>query len=652
MVGTTGRVEGGNYIVALDAETGKEAWRFYTIARPGEQGGNSWNALPLDKRNGGSVWIPGSYDPVQQPGVLRAGQHLRHRAAARSGAARRRQQRCALSRFDARHQSRYRPAGLVLPAPGERPVGPRLGVRAPGDAAARQRRDARRGGHRRQADDLRHPRSARPDKYSSSIDLGLQNVVTSIDPKTGAKIVSQELVPGDGQTKMVCPHVSGGRGWLPTSYDAATKILYIPITEACMDLVPVPQGERGSLSTGVRWTVRPRPASDGKYGRMHAVNLETGKTVWVDRQRAPITAGTLATAGGLVFAGALDRMFRAHDATTGAMLWSARLNDAPSAPPIAYAANNQRVRRGDRRPGGYQSLSYSALVPEIQNPADRNAMLWVFEVPNARRRRVDKRRKIDGHARDRRRGDDCRSDDCRGEACRRASAADPRAAVRAESAHHDARPRRRSATTSTARPSSACRRGSNGRSAATTCTSPITWAPSSGSRMPIGSKGRGRSTSPASLPVDKTRRSTGRSPTRRRTSRTSTRMSRRRRSTSTRRVSGWSCGFTAGTPTASDGRQARRPRANGRGRTATANITQVAESSDGIHFDVRPAITRTSYLRVFPHGDVLLRDGTARPAASLDRRAGRSSKRAPNPFATAATRTACAMSPSPSAATV
>jgi len=65
MVGTTGRAEGGNFIAALDAETGKEAWRFYTIARPDEPGGKSWNALPLEKRNGGSVWIPGSYDPVQ-----------------------------------------------------------------------------------------------------------------------------------------------------------------------------------------------------------------------------------------------------------------------------------------------------------------------------------------------------------------------------------------------------------------------------------------------------------------------------------------------------------------------------------------------------------------------------------------------------------
>src|SRR5262245_31343636 len=52
MVGTTGRAPGGNYIVALDAETGKEAWRVSTIARPGEPGGNTSNDIPLETRSG------------------------------------------------------------------------------------------------------------------------------------------------------------------------------------------------------------------------------------------------------------------------------------------------------------------------------------------------------------------------------------------------------------------------------------------------------------------------------------------------------------------------------------------------------------------------------------------------------------------------
>src|SRR5258708_5806374 len=64
IIGTVGRVPGKNYIVAFDAQTGKEAWRFNTIAQPGEPGGNSWNGLPVEKRNGASAWVAGSYDPA------------------------------------------------------------------------------------------------------------------------------------------------------------------------------------------------------------------------------------------------------------------------------------------------------------------------------------------------------------------------------------------------------------------------------------------------------------------------------------------------------------------------------------------------------------------------------------------------------------
>ena len=53
---------GGNCVVAPDAETGKEAWRFHTIAQPGEPGGDTWNGHSLADRNGASVWAAGSYD--------------------------------------------------------------------------------------------------------------------------------------------------------------------------------------------------------------------------------------------------------------------------------------------------------------------------------------------------------------------------------------------------------------------------------------------------------------------------------------------------------------------------------------------------------------------------------------------------------------
>ena len=380
MVGTNGRVEGGPYIVALDAGTGEEAWRFYSIARPGEPGGHTWNAMPLEARNGGSVWIPGSYDPVNNLAFFGPG-NTYDTAPLRD----------LVDQDGVTNDALYLDSTLALnPDTGELVWYFQHQANGQWDldwAFERQimdlsidasmKRVVVTGGKQSIFDIL----DAETGQYVTSIDLGLQNIVTAINPTTGEKIVDPTLVPGDGETKMICPHVSGGRGWLPTSYNPNTNLLYIPITEACMDLVPVPDGERGSLTTGVRWTVRPRPESDGNYGRLEVVNLETKETVWIQRQRAPLTTGALVTAGGVVFAGSLDRMFNAYDAQTGAELWGARLSDVPSSAPISFAANGKEYVAMVVGAGGYQSGSYDVLVPEIQNPPDRNASVWVFEVP-------------------------------------------------------------------------------------------------------------------------------------------------------------------------------------------------------------------------------------------------------------------------------
>jgi hypothetical protein len=218
-------------------------------------------------------------------------------------------------------------------------------------------------------------------EYLFSMDLGLQNVVKSINPRTGVKTIDESLVPGDGQTKLVCPHAGAAKSWLPSSYDPSTKLLYIPLVESCMDLTPVAAGERGGLSTGVRFTLRPPPNSDGKYGRVQAINLETQKVAWVTRQRAPETAGVLATAGGVVFAGSLDRALVAYDSATGKELWRTRLNDVPNSAPISYSVNGKQYVALTVGNGGPQAGTFIHLVPEIRNPPEPGAALWVFELP-------------------------------------------------------------------------------------------------------------------------------------------------------------------------------------------------------------------------------------------------------------------------------
>jgi alcohol dehydrogenase (cytochrome c) len=384
MQGVAGQAAGGNFIVGLDANTGQEAWRFYTVARPGEPGGESWNGLPLEKRNGGSVWTAGSYDPELNLAYFGVGQTydtgpLVH-PAAQSGVTR---------------DALYTDCTLAFnPDTGklvwffqhvpndqwdldwafERQLIPlqingvttKLAITS-GKMALYDALDAATG------------------KYEFSIDLGLQNIVTAVDPKTGAKTINPKTLPGDGETKLVCPHAGGAKNWTPASYNPGTQILYVPLVESCMDMIPVKAGERASLSSGVRWAVRPRLDSDGQYGRVMAINLATRKVVWTQRQRTPITTGVLATAGGLVFEGSIDRVFHARDASTGNVLWQQRLNDVPNSAPISYAVDGKQYVAIAVGNGGAIPATWQPLVPDIQNPPDRGgSAVWVFELPGTK----------------------------------------------------------------------------------------------------------------------------------------------------------------------------------------------------------------------------------------------------------------------------
>jgi alcohol dehydrogenase (cytochrome c) len=380
MVGTVGRNPGGQFIVALDAETGKEAWRFATIARPGEPGGESWNGLPLEQRNGGSVWVPGSYDPalnlaffgpaptydtgplrdpVNRPGITNDALYTNATVAINPDTGK------LVWHFQHQPNDQWDFDWSFSRVIFTMNVGgtPKKVVATAGKTAIFEVVEADTG------------------KYVSSMDLGLQDVVVKIDPRTGAKTINPRLVPGGGDPVTVCPHAGGAKSWIPESLNPTTRALFVPLVESCMDLTPVEAGGRGSLSTGVRWTLRPRPDSDGRYGRLQAINLETGRTLWTHRQRAPLSSGVLATAGGVVFAGGLDRVFAAYDDATGAELWRMRLNDVPNSAPISFMANGRQYIALTVGNGGAQAATFPALVPEIQNPPDRGAALWVFELP-------------------------------------------------------------------------------------------------------------------------------------------------------------------------------------------------------------------------------------------------------------------------------
>lgn len=332
-------VSTGAFIVALDAETGEEAWRFQTLARPGEPGGNTWNDLPLDQRSGGSVWIPGSYDSdlnlayfgvaptyhtprltyaVDIDGVTNDALYTNSTLAlnADTGELVWHYQHMPNDQWDLDWTFERLLIDLELDGENRRVV---MNV---GKSAILEANDASTG------------------EYLFSVDMGLQNIITAIDPITGAKTINPDTFPRREGAYNICPNAVGARSWPPSGYNPESKRLFVPLVEGCFKA-----GSEGNplLLTEIPVQIQAHPASsDGNMGRIQVIDLETRQLAWRHRQQTPIISSLLATGGDLVFSGDLEPSLKAFDEATGEILWQTTLSDAPSAGIVTYAVDGRQ----------------------------------------------------------------------------------------------------------------------------------------------------------------------------------------------------------------------------------------------------------------------------------------------------------------------
>lgn len=367
---------GGCFIVALDALNGREAWRFNTLARPGQVGGDSWNGASTEQRTGGSVWTAGSYDPDLDLVYFGVGQTYRTALLLQGGTGKSGSTDGLFT--DTTLALRPETGELVwhyqhmprevwdLDWAFERTLATMTINGAP-------RRTVTTGGKIAIFDTL----DAATGRYLFSYDAGIQNLVASIDPKTGAKHVAPQFKSEPDVVKQICPSAGGGgRNWPSTSYNPITGVMFIPTNETCMPFVWSP----GS-SMDMQLFPRPRTDSDGMIGRVQAVDMATRKTLWIKRERAPHSSAVLATGGGLVFEGSRDRWFRARDDRTGEVLWQVRLNAPPSSFPITYSVAGVQYVAVTTGGGGFYDVSGGSLAPEVRAPAT-GTTLWVFRLPS------------------------------------------------------------------------------------------------------------------------------------------------------------------------------------------------------------------------------------------------------------------------------
>jgi alcohol dehydrogenase (cytochrome c) len=327
--GVAGGEHGGNgFLAAFDQKTGKEAWRFWTVPKPGQPGSETWKGSDIE-HGGAPTWFVGTYDseldtvywPSGNPaeeynGDQRAGDNLYSDCV------------LALDRKTGKLKWHYqftphdlwdwdstetsvlidadwdgKPTKLMLHAD-------RNGFFYVFDRAAGKLL-------------LAEP-FVRNLTWAKSIGLD------------GRPVLNPNQEPSEAGTH-VCPSQDGATNWFSPSYNPGTGLYYLQTFEKC-SIYTKRSGDKWESGKSYLGGTQ-RTAPDPKPQRiLKALDIHTGKVRWELPQPGPANSwgGTLSTATGLVIFGEENGALMAVDATDGKPLWRFETNALWKASPMTY----------------------------------------------------------------------------------------------------------------------------------------------------------------------------------------------------------------------------------------------------------------------------------------------------------------------------
>ena len=335
ITGVAGGEHGANgFVAALDQETGKEVWRFWTVPKPGAPGSETWQGKDI-LHGGAPTWFTGSYDPELDVVYWPSGNPSKeYDGSDRKGDNLYANSLLALDRKTGALKWYYQ----FTPHDLWDWDATQTSVLVDADWHGQPRPlllHASRNGFfyvfdRRDGTLLLAKPFVRNLTWASGIGADHRPI----------RLPNQE--PSPAGTK-VCPSQDGATNWFSPSFNPATGLYYVQTFEKCSIYTTSPQGawESGKSYLGGSQ----KTADDPKPQRvLKAIDLQTGAIKWELPQNGPAHSwgGTLTTASGLVIFGEDGGGLMAADAVTGKPLWSFQTNQTWRASPMTYTFDGRQ----------------------------------------------------------------------------------------------------------------------------------------------------------------------------------------------------------------------------------------------------------------------------------------------------------------------
>ena len=334
LAGTGNDIDSPGFLQSFDPDTGELQWKLYTVPmNPGDPGLETWPSLDAARHGGAQPWMPGAYDPETKLYIFGTGNPTPAYTAGRGTGDNLFTCSLVAVNVETGKMAWYYQTSPHDMHDWDSAQTPVLFDAAIGGTMRKLVSTAARNGYFFTLDRV----TGEPvvtERYGT-----FTNWVKGEDKK-GQPQRDPEKDPSIGGS-IVSPMAGGTINWQPPAYNPDTGLFYVTEHNLFSIFYLTDPDPRGSMGLGGKEEVR--VGHRGSF--LTAIDPRTGRIAW--RREYPSlnggggAGGLLTTAGGLVFSGDAGGNFVAYDAANGKPLWHSRI-DQPTNPPQTWMVDGRQ----------------------------------------------------------------------------------------------------------------------------------------------------------------------------------------------------------------------------------------------------------------------------------------------------------------------